>query len=129
MKQHTPAESVIVQKIMRKLKPLCIIRKRHGSGFGTKGDPDLFGCLPLDHPEWPGRHFEIEVKRPGHRPTELQVTRLREWAHAGALTGVATCVEDAQRLLKLDIGKTLMEIFAEEEEKKGEQAMGRGLQL
>jgi hypothetical protein len=117
LKQHVPTESVIVNKIMKRLAPLCKVRKRHGSGFAVRGDPDLFGCLPLDHPVWPGRHFELEVKRPGEKPTPLQNTRLAEWQAAGALTGVVSDPEHALSILRFaGAGKTLAEIFAEEDE-------------
>jgi hypothetical protein len=128
MKQHTPTESVIVRKIMAKLSPLCLVRKRHGNAFGVKGDPDVYGCLPMTHPQWPGRHFEIEVKRPGEKPTPLQTTRLQAWEAAGAITGTAWNVDDALRILGfLNVPKTLMQIFAEEADEKG--IYGRGLNL
>ena len=104
---------------MQKLSPFCRMRKRHGSPLTVKGDPDLYGCLPLDHPHWPGRHFEIEVKRPGEHPTPLQLTRLEEWKMAGALTGVARSVDDAQYILRVGDWQrmTLAHIFEQEERK------------
>ena len=62
--------------------------------MGVAGDPDLYGSI------W-GRHFEIEVKRPGARLTELQSQRLEEWSLGGAITGVARSVEDALAVLGL----------------------------
>ncbi len=90
-------EKSIVGSIVKavKARPGVVIRKRHGTAMGVAGDPDLYGTVG-------GRHFEIEVKRPGSRLTELQAQRLREWARAGAITGVAHTVEDALRILGLE---------------------------
>ena len=88
-------ESSLVSAIIRSLRALpgVVVRKRHGSAWGTAGDPDLYGVVN-------GRHFEIEVKRPGGTLTPLQEVRLREWAAAGALTGVARSVEDALQIIR-----------------------------
>ena len=88
-------ESSLVSAIIRALRALpgVVVRKRHGSAWGTAGDPDLYGTVN-------GRHFEIEVKRPGGTLTPLQEVRLREWAAAGALTGVARSVEDALQIIE-----------------------------
>ena len=87
-------EKSIVGSIVKALRvqPGVVVRKRHGTAMGVAGDPDLYGTIG-------GRHFEIEVKRPGSQLTELQAQRLREWAHAGAITGVAHTVEDTLRIL------------------------------
>lgn len=90
-------ESTLAAEIMRALRALpgVVVRKRHGSPWGVAGDPDLYGSIN-------GRHFEIEVKRPGERPTALQQARLKQWATSGARAGVATNVEDALRILGAD---------------------------
>jgi hypothetical protein len=80
-------------KAVRAAFPGTVIRKRHVS-MGVMGDPDLYGTLPGGH------HFEIEVKRPGNLPSELQHQRLAEWCLAGAIVGVAFCKEDALSILK-----------------------------
>jgi hypothetical protein len=87
-------ESTLTQAIIRALRsvPGIVVRKRHGSALGYAGEPDLYGCFR-------GRHFEIEVKRPGDRPTALQQARLKKWAATGALAGVAHSVEDALRIV------------------------------
>lgn len=89
-----PREAAIVSQIARLIReiPGAVVRKRHGTAWGMSGDPDLYGCVS-------GRHFEIEVKRPGCRPTLLQEQRLAEWRAAGALAGVATSVEEALAIL------------------------------
>lgn len=67
----------------------CLVRKRHGGGYGTlAGEPDLYGC-------YTGLAFVIEVKRPGGKLTPLQERRLKEWRDAGAATYVAYSVGSA----------------------------------
>ncbi len=93
--KHGARESSLVAEILRVLRTLpgVVVRKRHGSAWGIAGDPDLYGSIN-------GRHFEIEVKRPGaNGPTPLQQTRLHQWAASGALVGVATSVEEALRIV------------------------------
>jgi hypothetical protein len=84
--------SQAIQKAVKAKIPGAVIRKRHVT-MGVMGDPDLYGSLPT------GIHFEIEVKRPGNHPTELQLQRLAEWRAAGAITGVAHSVEEALAIL------------------------------
>ncbi|MFZ5926322.1 MAG: hypothetical protein ACOYX1_02630 [Acidobacteriota bacterium] len=91
-------ESSLVAEILRVLRTLpgVVVRKRNGSAWGIAGDPDLYGSIN-------GRHFEIEVKRPGvSGPTPLQQTRLHQWAASGARVGVATSVEEALRIVDAD---------------------------
>ena len=93
-------ESSLVSEIIRALRsmPGVVVRKRHGSAWGVAGDPDLYGAVD-------GRHFEIEVKRPGgEAPTPLQEARLRQWTAAGALAGVARSVEEALRIVGVEGG-------------------------
>jgi len=101
MKSPATLEKYVVARIMRVLRarPGIVIRKRHGTSMGVAGDPDLYGTIN-------GRHFEIEVKRPedtSSQLTELQRRRLAEWKCAGAITGVARTVQDALRLLGLEV--------------------------
>ncbi len=83
-----------MSQIVRRIRaiPGAVVRKRHGTAFGMAGDPDLYGCIN-------GRHFEIEVKRPGERPTPLQEARITAWDAAGAMCGVAHSADEAMRIL------------------------------
>src|SRR5215831_18376767 len=96
-----PKESNILRACERELKKQgALYRKRHGTAFGTKGDPDLYLL-------WHGVHVEIELKRPGEDPTPLQRERLAEWEAYGAPTKVVHSVEELRsflRILRLMLG-------------------------
>ena len=87
-------ERAIVKAILAYLNglPGCLARKRWGGGMGVAGDPDIDACLR-------GRSLQLEVKRPGEKPTRLQVKRLGEWRTAGAIAGVAVSVDEVKDLL------------------------------
>ena len=87
-------ESAIVKAILKHLNSLpgCLARKRWGGGMGVAGEPDIDACI------W-GRSLQLEVKRPGEKPTLLQLKRLDEWREAGALVGVVTSVAEVKELL------------------------------
>lgn len=91
-----PRETALVKQILAALRavPGVVARKRHGSAWSVAGDPDIYGSLR-------GRHFELEVKRRDGAVTELQQARLRDWARAGALVGVARSVAEALAVLGL----------------------------
>jgi hypothetical protein len=90
-------ESSLVRTILRELEkvPGLMVRKRHGTAMGKAGDPDLSGCLE-------GRHFELEVKRPGNEPTPLQWARLAQWHASGALIGVVHNAKEALACLGIE---------------------------
>ena len=96
MRRMAALEKTIVGRIMTTLRkyPHIIVRKRQGTAMGVAGDPDLYGTIK-------GRHFEIEVKRPGEQLSEIQTARLLEWKLAGAITGVAHSVGEALAILGL----------------------------
>lgn len=89
------SERSIVKAILAYLNslPNCLARKRWGGGMGMAGEPDIDACIG-------GRSLQLEVKRPGEKPTELQLKRLEEWRQAGAITGVVTSVADVRHLLE-----------------------------
>jgi hypothetical protein len=71
-----------ILKWLKDLGPECKALKRHMNEMTEAGNPDIEGCFR-------GRHFEIEVKKPGAytqagRRT-LQSIRADEWDAAGAL--------------------------------------------
>jgi hypothetical protein len=88
-------ERAIVKAILAYLngQPGCLARKRWGGGMGVAGDPDIDACIR-------GRSVQLEVKRPGERPTPLQLKRIEEWRRAGAVVSVVNSVADVRRLLQ-----------------------------
>lgn len=99
-------EKNIVNSVMKYLNslPECKAEKRHGSGYGKRGEPDISAC-------YKGQRIEIEVKQPGKKPTKLQEKRLREWGKAGAVAVWADKVENVIKLIEhfdrviIDYGK------------------------
>ena len=91
-------ESAIVKAILAYLNalPECLARKRWGGGMGVAGEPDIDACLR-------GRSVQLEVKRPGQKPTPLQLKRLEQWRQAGALVAVVSSVEDVKALLDSNV--------------------------
>ena len=87
-------ESAIVKAILAYLNtlPQCLARKRWGGGMGVAGEPDIDACLR-------GRSIQLEVKRPGQRPTLLQLKRMEDWRQAGAIVGIVTSVAEVKALL------------------------------
>lgn len=88
-------ERAIVRAILAYMNglPGCLARKRWGGGMGVAGDPDIDACIR-------GRSVQLEVKRPGERPTPLQLKRIEEWRRAGAVVAVVNSVADVRRLLQ-----------------------------
>jgi len=60
--------------------PGCIAEVRTQTGYGIKGGADVLGCIN-------GRHFELEVKQPKKKLSELQAKWLEDWKARGAITG------------------------------------------
>ena len=89
------SERAIVKSILTYLNGIsgCLARKRWGGGMGVAGDPDIDACVH-------GRSLQLEVKRPGEKPTPLQVKRLEEWRDAGAIVAVVTSVMEVRILLQ-----------------------------
>jgi hypothetical protein len=88
-------ERAIVKAILAYLngQPGCLARKRWGGGMGVAGDPDIDACVR-------GCSVQLEVKRPGEKPTPLQLKRIEEWRRAGAVVAVVNSVADVRRLLQ-----------------------------
>ena len=89
------SERAIVKAVLAYLNSLpgCLARKRWGGGMGVAGDPDIDACIR-------GRSVQLEVKRPGEKPTLLQFRRLEEWRQAGALVCVVTSVAEVRTLFE-----------------------------
>ncbi|HEX4545756.1 MAG TPA: hypothetical protein VH110_05310 [Candidatus Acidoferrum sp.] len=88
-------EGKLQRRVLTYLKtiPGLEARKRHGTAFGVAGDPDIYLL-------YQGVHAEIELKAPGQTPTPLQLRRLAEWKAAGALTLVASTLDEVKALIE-----------------------------
>jgi hypothetical protein len=96
MRKHQGTETNLKRQVMRMLAhdyPMAVVRKRHGSIYSTKGDPDLEILFR-------GIHIECELKQVGQSPTPLQATRLAEWAQAGAVAACIHTVEEMRTLMR-----------------------------
>ncbi len=91
---NAPLEKSIVSSIMQWLRQLpgCKVEKRHGNSYAGGGKPDLTGAIN-------GKRFELEVKRPGKKPTALQEREIEAWRTAGVVADVVTSVLDVQGVL------------------------------
>lgn len=85
-----PKESAITKSILNALNKLdgCRAIKVYGGGMGRQGQPDITGCIH-------GRRFDLEVKRPGEKPTALQVKEMASWLAVGSVVAVVHSKEEA----------------------------------
>lgn len=101
MKTTTILERDVLAGVLDACRVLGISVQRQNTGmatnpkgkkvrFGVAGNADISGTLP------DGRRLEIEVKRPGKRPTDEQYHRMNE---VNATNGVAFWTDDAERCL------------------------------
>lgn len=74
-----------------KRQPATYAWKLFSGALGESGHPDIDGCSG-------GRSIKIEMKRPGKKPTPIQMARLRQWREAGAIVGWATSASQVQQL-------------------------------
>lgn len=89
-----PTEKSIVEAILKYLNSLdrCRARKIHGGPY-MAGWPDIL-CVK------DGQAYFFEVKRPGGKPTKLQLYELKEWMKAGAMIAVVNSVNDVRAVLE-----------------------------
>jgi hypothetical protein len=96
-----PTESEIRKSIQRYLDLKGIFNWRQWQGqFSVPGVPDIVGILPGS-----GRILGIEVKRPGGKPSDLQVKFMEDINRSGGVAFVASSVEDV--ITKLQIKSPL----------------------
>jgi hypothetical protein len=86
-------EKTIVAGIISRLRriPGCWAEKTHGERFGAQR-LDITGC-------YKGRRFEVEVKRPGEKPTERQLATMQRWRDCGAVVACLHSVEEVEALV------------------------------
>lgn len=89
-------EAAIVKKIRDHLKAqhntLCF--KHHGGPYSEVGVADLICVMPGGHALY------LEIKQPGKKPSPAQVEFLKRYKEQGAITGVATSIDDVENILE-----------------------------
>lgn len=87
-------ESRLVARIRQELdRRGWVSWKNHGGPMGTAGLPDIMAVAN-------GRLLAVEVKQPGRSPTAIQRLWLERLAAHGAVTLVATSVDDVLEALR-----------------------------
>ena len=96
--QKERLETQITADILKFLRSVngCFAVKVHGGPFGQGGMPDITGCFM-------GFRFDIEVKRPGKKPTARQQAMMRKIADAGGSVFVAHSVEEVREQMGDDL--------------------------
>lgn len=74
-------------------EPQTFARKRHTGPLEETGHPDIEGCRQ-------GFCFQVEMKRPGRKPTTKQMARLLRWRAAGATVGWATSLDEFRAIVE-----------------------------
>lgn len=89
------SEAAIVTAAQMKLRKMgAVVVKIHGGALQPDLN-DLVGC-------YQGRAFMLEAKAPGKKMTPRQAVRSRQWASAGAITGMFTSADEAVALVAGD---------------------------
>lgn len=87
----TQPESRLQRRIRKALQqeyPNSYWYKVHGGRYTPAGIPDLMGCVL-------GLMFSLEVKRPGHEASLVQLKRMRDLRRAGAIVATVTSPDEA----------------------------------
>lgn len=67
--------------------------KQHGSAFSLAGIPDVLAIRG-------GRAAWLEVKRPGQKPTEIQIVRHQQLRDVGCPVAVVRSADEAKAFLE-----------------------------
>ena len=97
-------EAAVVDRIRRAmLARNCRVINHHGSAYSRAGWPDLEVLVPRASraaPKSPGPYTAfIEVKRPGERPTKIQLHHLQWLSDSGFRAGWAADVDRAMEIV------------------------------
>lgn len=117
--RHARTEREVMADVMKILRAWGIPHQRQNTGgfrnnsgqyvaCGATGNADITATLPGS-----GRRLEIEVKRPGKRPTEAQLRRMREHNAAGAVAFWVDNAEDLPHALGAILTGARVEIHAD----------------
>ena len=94
MQRKAPLEKTIVAKVMAQGRALGYwVTKYHGNAFTMSGVPDVLAIKD-------GRACWLECKRPGEKPTPIQMLRMKELQAAGCPVAVVTSADEARTFLE-----------------------------
>ena len=92
-------EKAIENRIKNYLKKNNIYYfKVHGNGFQKVGIPDIVACIN-------GRFTGIEVKRPGGKPSPLQIANIEQIRNNGGSAEIVYSFEEAKQFIDSVLGK------------------------
>ena len=72
--------------------------KVHGNGFQKVGIPDIVACIN-------GKFTGIEVKRPGGKPSPLQIANIEQIRNNGGSAEIVYSFEEAKQFIDSVLGK------------------------
>jgi len=94
MQRKAPLEKTIVAKVMAQGRASGFwMTKFHGNAFSMSGVPDVLAIKD-------GRACWLECKRPGEKPTPIQLLRIKELREAGCPVAVVTSADEARTFLE-----------------------------
>lgn len=92
-------EKTIENRIKNYLKKNNIYYfKVHGNGFQKVGIPDIVACIN-------GTFTGIEVKRPGGKPSPLQIANIEQIRNNGGSAEIVYSFEEAKQFIDSVLGK------------------------
>lgn len=100
-----PSEAQVLKSVLAYLRrhPNVASVERSQSGVFREGERHIrvgfVGKLDVSGFLKGGRYFEIEVKRPGGRPTEAQAARIEKIKAGGGISGFVTSIDETAGLL------------------------------
>lgn len=101
-----PTEAQVLKSVLSFLRshPQIATVERSQSGMFIEGNRRIrvgfVGKLDVTFMTKQGRYGEIEVKRPGGKPTDAQAARIEKIKAGGGISGCVTCIEDVEGLFK-----------------------------
>lgn len=100
-----PSEAQVLKSVLAYLRrhPLILTVERSQSGVFRDGDRHIrvgfVGKLDVTFMTKQGRYGEVEIKKPGKKPTEAQAARIAKIKSGGGISGYVTSVDEMEALL------------------------------
>jgi hypothetical protein len=74
--------------------------KRHGSVYGTAGQPDIDIVVPVDYQAYPVL-VKVEAKQRGKKPDPRQQSQIRRLRRAGVVVIAVTTLDEVVETVKM----------------------------